>query len=128
MFITSINTAFESTTGWLLYLTCSFLMQYMAVGYSLFHYLLLIVSIQMFYRGCITDASPVYNISITVLYICYTPVDNITVYQLPYHPLFCSKTCVGMLDYQEISNRQSLISLAQQTVSDYRYILVRYGC
>ena len=36
-----------------------------------------IVSTQMFYRGCITDASPVYNISITVLYMCYTPVDNI---------------------------------------------------
>ena len=43
MFITSFNTAFESTTGWLLYLTCSFLMQYMAVGYSLFHYLLLLL-------------------------------------------------------------------------------------
>ena len=41
MFITSFNTAFESTTGWLLYLTCSFVMQYMTVGYSLFHYLLL---------------------------------------------------------------------------------------
>ena len=45
------------------------------------------------------------------------------VYQLPYHPLFCSKICVGMLDYQAISNRQSLISLVQQTVSDYRDIL-----
>ena len=45
------------------------------------------------------------------------------IYQLPYHPLFCSKTCVGMLDHQAISNRQSLISLVQQMVSDYRDIL-----
>ena len=35
MFITLFNAYFDSTTGWLLYLTCSFLMQYMAVGYSL---------------------------------------------------------------------------------------------
>ena len=34
------------TLKWLLHLTGSFLMPYMAVGYSLFHYLLLV--------GCIT--------------------------------------------------------------------------
>ena len=33
------------TLKWLLHLTGSFLMQYMAVGYSLFHYLLLVISI-----------------------------------------------------------------------------------
>ena len=53
-----------------------------------------IVSIKMFYRGCtnITDASPVYNISITVLYMCYTPVDNIpffTVYTITYMVSVC---------------------------------------
>ena len=41
MFITLFNAYFDSTTGWLLYLMCSFLMQYMIVGYSLFYYLLL---------------------------------------------------------------------------------------
>ena len=33
---------------WLLHLTGSFLMEYMAVGYSLFHYLLLIIAIRYY--------------------------------------------------------------------------------
>ena len=38
-------------------------------------------------------------------------------------PITLLKICVEMLDYQATSIRQSLISLVQQTVSDYRDIL-----
>jgi len=34
--MSSFNSSFESTTGWLLYLLGSFLMQYRAVGHPLF--------------------------------------------------------------------------------------------
>jgi len=39
------TSSFDSTTGWLLYLQGSFLMQYMAVRHSLFYYVLLVVVI-----------------------------------------------------------------------------------
>ena len=45
MFISSFNSSFDSTTEWLRDFTCSFLMQYMAVGHSLFYYVLLLSAI-----------------------------------------------------------------------------------